>query len=551
MATRHLYRSNDAMIGGVCAGIADYLGLDPTIIRIIAVIILIAGIGSPILVYLVLWFIIPQRPQDFTAYVDVEPEEAKPSPRRRSGASAPVPPRGVEPCPEGMSAEECAKEPRRAAASVANAETADTAGFTSRIAADVRPDDDCAPGAGYAASYARAFDPTASASQDPPSDSAARGTGPSGAPASRGVVFLGILLVAIGVVALFARTISGVSWWSFWPIVIIMAGFYRMVRATPSKAWSISHLTSGIFVVLIGVFLLMCSIGNLPWSYISCVVALWPLFVVAAGISILGSALKSTACRVVSDLLLIGVLLLGFNNCLNETSLLTTSLMGPSAEHAVNVDGRERATTDGLGSYTYSNLIVNSGGSTFDVVATDKTEARLTGSSGLLDGVNLELTDTATSVPTLKVDSGMMSFASSYTLTLPESVQWQTVTVNAGASSTTLDLTDLSISSLKVNAGASMTNVMLGEPAPSGSSATISTGASQVTFVIPAGVSAAVISSGLEAVTADDGFNSGVDGAQRVWTTPEYATAVAAGEPVWNIELSGGLGVLTLVRSTS
>ena len=34
MAEKKLTRSNNKMIGGVCAGIADYLVLDPTIVRI-------------------------------------------------------------------------------------------------------------------------------------------------------------------------------------------------------------------------------------------------------------------------------------------------------------------------------------------------------------------------------------------------------------------------------------------------------------------------------------------------------------------------------------
>ena len=47
------------MIGGVCAGLADYLGLDPTIVRIVWVLMLFfAGFG--ILLYLILWIIMPK-----------------------------------------------------------------------------------------------------------------------------------------------------------------------------------------------------------------------------------------------------------------------------------------------------------------------------------------------------------------------------------------------------------------------------------------------------------------------------------------------------------
>lgn len=47
------------MIGGVCIGLADYLGIDVTVIRIIAVVLLLPG-GMPGLIpYLILWIVIP------------------------------------------------------------------------------------------------------------------------------------------------------------------------------------------------------------------------------------------------------------------------------------------------------------------------------------------------------------------------------------------------------------------------------------------------------------------------------------------------------------
>lgn len=52
--------STGAMIGGVCAGIARYLNLDATIVRIAFVLIAVFG-GSGILIYLVLWAVIPKE----------------------------------------------------------------------------------------------------------------------------------------------------------------------------------------------------------------------------------------------------------------------------------------------------------------------------------------------------------------------------------------------------------------------------------------------------------------------------------------------------------
>ena len=56
---RGLYRStNQRVIGGVAAGIADHLHTDPTIIRILFVIIALFG-GGGILLYLILWIALP------------------------------------------------------------------------------------------------------------------------------------------------------------------------------------------------------------------------------------------------------------------------------------------------------------------------------------------------------------------------------------------------------------------------------------------------------------------------------------------------------------
>lgn len=47
------------MLTGVCGGIAEYLGWDPTIVRIIFVIATFLGWGSPVLLYLILALVMP------------------------------------------------------------------------------------------------------------------------------------------------------------------------------------------------------------------------------------------------------------------------------------------------------------------------------------------------------------------------------------------------------------------------------------------------------------------------------------------------------------
>ncbi|NCQ19697.1 MAG: stress-responsive transcriptional regulator [Ignavibacteria bacterium CG_4_8_14_3_um_filter_37_9] len=55
-----LKKSSNKMIAGVCGGIAEWLGWDPTIVRIGYVLISIFSIAFPgILVYIILWVVMP------------------------------------------------------------------------------------------------------------------------------------------------------------------------------------------------------------------------------------------------------------------------------------------------------------------------------------------------------------------------------------------------------------------------------------------------------------------------------------------------------------
>lgn len=63
MEQRRLYRSRDRMIGGVSGGIADYLGLDPTVVRLIWIVFAFTGAG--VLAYILGMILIPEEPVGF------------------------------------------------------------------------------------------------------------------------------------------------------------------------------------------------------------------------------------------------------------------------------------------------------------------------------------------------------------------------------------------------------------------------------------------------------------------------------------------------------
>lgn len=61
--SKKLYRSRtDSMLAGVCGGLGAYFDIDPTLIRLLFVLsTLFSGLG--ILIYLAMWFIVPEEPE--------------------------------------------------------------------------------------------------------------------------------------------------------------------------------------------------------------------------------------------------------------------------------------------------------------------------------------------------------------------------------------------------------------------------------------------------------------------------------------------------------
>ncbi len=69
MESKRLFRSRtDVMLGGVCGGLAKYLNVDPTVVRLVFVLLFFIG-GGGFWIYLVLWFITPVEPSSSQAAV--------------------------------------------------------------------------------------------------------------------------------------------------------------------------------------------------------------------------------------------------------------------------------------------------------------------------------------------------------------------------------------------------------------------------------------------------------------------------------------------------
>jgi phage shock protein C len=80
---KRLVRSRDErMLGGVCGGLGEYLNTDPTVIRILFVIITLFGFAG-VFLYLAMWLIVPEEPLEAVSVAPApaaEPAVAEPAP---------------------------------------------------------------------------------------------------------------------------------------------------------------------------------------------------------------------------------------------------------------------------------------------------------------------------------------------------------------------------------------------------------------------------------------------------------------------------------------
>ncbi len=61
VSKKRLFRSKkDRILGGVCGGVADYFDVDPTIVRLIWVLLTLAW-GAGLLLYIIAWIIVPEQ----------------------------------------------------------------------------------------------------------------------------------------------------------------------------------------------------------------------------------------------------------------------------------------------------------------------------------------------------------------------------------------------------------------------------------------------------------------------------------------------------------
>jgi phage shock protein PspC (stress-responsive transcriptional regulator) len=328
MNTRtRLYKSDEPVFAGVCGGIAEYFELDPTLIRILAVIFVLAGFGLPLVAYIIAMIVMPKRSGDYPGYIDVKPTSSYgPNPANtaqatatnatnHTGAPNPAATATASPTANPTSPTNTASatagstnpssNPTATAAANATANPTATASPNSSTAqtAWASTEATAAPGRAYTTCNPQAYDAVDPSHHSPP---------PGKRPwySIRTSVMLGVLLMGIGIFALLG-TFLNIPILSFWPMFIIVMGF--MMLCTPGhRGWSLERAGHAIAVIAIGFTLQLWTFNVITTNtFVLTFVHLWPILLVVLGLSIIGSATKQGVFGLFGSLLLSATLLFG------------------------------------------------------------------------------------------------------------------------------------------------------------------------------------------------------------------------------------------------
>lgn len=291
MGRKRLHKSSDVVISGVCGGIAEYFDVDATLVRILTVVLFIAGLGFPIIIYVVCMFVMPPDPGVAQGYVDTRAERTPPPCSRLynvvndacAGHNATASSGATQPPPPDPSS--------RVTAAGAAAYAAENAQSNARYTYDASTVDVGASGAATMAGSA--------SNADKPKKSHWPTT-----------LWFGAVLVAIGVIALLCNLVH-LSLWRCWPLVIVVAGLVSLF--TPGyKGWSLERAGNSIVLITVGLALLAWMLQIVPFRvFVAAFHDLWPLLLVVAGTAIIGSAQKSSFIKLFASLILSATIILG------------------------------------------------------------------------------------------------------------------------------------------------------------------------------------------------------------------------------------------------
>lgn len=316
---KRLYRSRDALLGGVCAGIAEYFSVDPIVARILAIVLTLSTAGIGAVAYAALWVILPKA-ADTSDLFDVEPQSI------RSETYGHVDYRTAR-----VKADDAARAVAEAATATWRRDPDDVFFGVGHVPPEppssvewvpVRPPQ--TPPGWQGPFTSQPCPPQKTQTGDTPhvsqSPFASGVSGQSQVSVSpppgrsggvKAALWIGLFFLFFGVIALIARFVEGVSWWQFWPLFFIIAGIGYMV--VPGElGHRMMQFVNGLILFCVGGVMLPMSLGLLDWMTIEAMLEhLWPLLLIMVGLFIVATALQSSLWSLAAGLCFVAFCVIG------------------------------------------------------------------------------------------------------------------------------------------------------------------------------------------------------------------------------------------------
>lgn len=435
MTQRRLFRSRqDYIIAGVAGGVAQYFGMDPTLVRLVWVVACLAG-GAGLFLYLTAWVIVPPEPgpadnQWFDRVEAVRQLLVTQAKVMEARLKRVIP--GAEKSPEA------------------------------------KPHDDFEPEADGEAQLSTA----GSEPKEPAlTGSQTRSQQRTG----------GLTLVIVGAILLLRSQLPFFDLSQVWPTLLVGAGSLLIInglrrRKQPPAApkrylGSVGQINTGAALATIGLVMIMIRIGVLDRSIWESLFRLWPWSLVAAGLHLW---LRSTRLWAIPVFLVVGVVL--WSTFLGQlpTRPRTITAQGPIESNVM--DARLRLNL-GAGSLYLAGGAVGSYDAVFTLQGRDPAQKMVRTSTGV--AIDISQRDP-------RVLRWVRGLSEDWLIRLNENLLYD-IAVEAGTVSMDLDLRGLDIRSLDINCSASDIDIYVGENRPR-TDIFISTGASRIRFYVPRSV---------------------------------------------------------------
>jgi phage shock protein PspC (stress-responsive transcriptional regulator) len=552
------------MIAGVCAGIGEYFNIDATLVRILAVVLVCAALGFPLILYIVGMIVIPKQPVGYSSYIDVEPTAPNPmpGPPPAQGAAQPhatahtpgaaytatdsvvydaVPPGAAAPfaapgapgttAPQGAQGAPSAQGSAPAPGTPGAPDTHGTHGVPGAQGSTPPPGP-----YGTQGSYGAPVPPGPSPQQNPEDKKGG----------IRTAVGFGIILVGIGVLALLGNFVH-ISVWRFWPLIIVLFGLVRLF--TPGRTgWSLERAGSAITLITVGVALQVWMLGLIAFStFIICFWHLWPILLVIGGLAIIGAATHKSGVKLIGSLLFSATLLFGvwYYGAIKDPVVIglpngnDLRLVIPESPEVPQFDNLVQHDSIDMSAYKEANFSFNGGGAYTTISANAGPELQLEGLEGRKPTLNIQ----ESNPPTVRLETGHFIPDGSLSVLLPEQVIWNSIDINTGASSTEMDLSKLKVRTIDIESGASSTGIKLGAALEGGSLLDIEAGIASVRVDIPKNAAVLIESDGLNSVTFDGDEFTWSD-SLGAWCSKTYIEVFGGnrrvdGAKIWRIDLDG------------